>query len=151
MKYDDLKEVPTCSYGGKRLFYAVGTETWSDPEELTRTRNPYSDYGYYFLTQGDDAPATVDSTAFVSSFYPSNDDYHALHEVDNFAWGQGGRNLFESAPINVGATGSYTITVPAGVTSAYMKVVLTASSETTAQISVNDSVVGRISMSKGGT
>ena len=151
MKYDDLKEVPTCSYGGKRLFYAVGTVTWSDPEELTRTRNPYSDYGYYFLTQGDDAPATVDSTAFVSSFYPSNDDYHALHEVDNFAWGQGGRNLFESAPINVGATGSYTITVPAGVTSAYMKVALTASSETTAQISVNDSVVGRISMSKGGT
>ena len=150
MAYDDLKEVPTCIIGGKRLFHAVGPVTWSSRDELRRTRNPYSDYGYYFLTQSDDEPARVDSATFLNSFYPSNDDYHALHEVDNYAWYQGGRNLYESTPINVGSSATYTLTVPAGVTAASMYVAVTAAggSKTTtiAEISINDSIVGQINI-----
>ena len=41
---DDLKEVPTCTIGGKRVFYAVGPVNWDNKESLARTRNPYSDY-----------------------------------------------------------------------------------------------------------
>lgn len=45
--YDDLKEVPTCNVNGHRLFYAKGPVSWSSKEATRRTRNPYSDYGYY--------------------------------------------------------------------------------------------------------
>ena len=53
---DDLKEVPTCLVGGKRLFYAKGPVSWASASATVRTRNPYSDYGYYFLTQSDGEP-----------------------------------------------------------------------------------------------
>ena len=37
---DDLKEVPTCVVGGRRLFYAVGPVNWSSNTAVARTRNP---------------------------------------------------------------------------------------------------------------
>lgn len=129
IKYDDLKEVPTCTVNGRRLFHATGPVTWASNAATTRTRNPYSDYGYYFITQGDDEPLSVDSAAFVDSFYPSCDDYHVLHEVDNFAWFQGGRNLFEDAPIRLGDSLSYVIDVPvdeSGTTRGTLSIALTA-------------------------
>ncbi len=150
MGYDDLKEVPTCTVNGKRLFYGIGTVTWSSKFATTRTRNPYSDYGYYFLTQGDDEPAAVDSAAFIGSFYPSNDDYHSLHEIDNYAWYEGGRNLYESTPINAGATSTYTLTAPASDngTSGRMMINITSATDASAEILFNDSVVGNLYMSK---
>ena len=68
---DDLKEVPTCNIGGRRLFYAQGTVTWSS--NGTRTRNPYSDYGYYFLTESEGEPLMVDSAEFVKPIYSASD------------------------------------------------------------------------------
>ena len=49
-EYDDLKEIPTCIVGGQRLFYGRGTVSWADRKTTIRPRNPYSDYGYYFIT-----------------------------------------------------------------------------------------------------
>ncbi len=57
---DDLREVPTCIVNGRRLFRAQGPVTWSTTND--RVRNPYSDYGYYFLTESDDEPSAVDNT-----------------------------------------------------------------------------------------
>ena len=114
IEYDDLKEVPTCTVGGRRLFHAQGPVSWSSNKASKRTRNPYSDYGYYFITESDGEPLSVDSTAFVDSFYPSADDYHILHEVDNYSWFQGGRNLFENDPIELGKSKSYVIIPEAG-------------------------------------
>ena len=68
---DDLKEVPTCKVGDKRLFFARGTVSWNSKTATRRTRNPYSDYGYYFITQTNEEPLLVDSTSFLKSFYPS--------------------------------------------------------------------------------
>lgn len=146
MQYDDLKELPTCNVAGKRLFRGIGTVSWESKSSTTRTRNPYSDYGYYFLTQGDDEPLVVDSATFVGSFYPSADDYHSLHEVDNYAWYEGGRNLYESTPINSGSTASYTLTAPDqdNGTTATMMISITAESALTAEVTVNDSVVGTL-------
>ncbi|MCR5269393.1 MAG: type IX secretion system sortase PorU [Prevotella sp.] len=93
---DDLKEVPQCVVNGKRLFHAVGPVGWGSATATERNRNFYADYGCYFLTETDDEPLTVDSLAFVYSFYPTNNDYHTLHEVDDFAWYHSGRNLSES-------------------------------------------------------
>ena len=50
---DDLQEVPTCNVGGRRLFYAKGPVGWSSKTTPSRTRNPYSNSGYYFLTEND--------------------------------------------------------------------------------------------------
>ena len=44
---DDLSEVPTCMVGDRRVFYAIGPVSWSSNTTTSRTRNPYSDYGYY--------------------------------------------------------------------------------------------------------
>src|SRR5574344_2742184 len=113
--HDDLKEVATYNVNGKRLFYAKGPVSWSTKSGTKRTLNPYSNYGYYFITQTDSTPAQVDSTTFVSSFYPSNDDYHALYEVDNYAWFAGGRNHFDSKTYTTGSSYSYTLTSPSAL------------------------------------
>lgn len=151
-EYDDLKEVPTITIGGKKLFRAVGPVTWESKTKTQRTRNPYSDYGYYFITQGEGEPLTVDSAAFVSAFYPANDDYHSLHEVDDYAWFQGGRNLFESTAINSGASHTFEISAPqqTGGSNATLFLRLTSSAASTGEIAFNDSVVGRITTKNGG-
>lgn len=146
---DDLKEVETCTVGGKRLFYGKGPVSWSDVSATRRTRNPYSDYGYYFLTESDDEPLTADSTTFLASFYPSADDYHSLHETDNFAWYYGGRNLFENSPINSGYSKVYALENSQGSQTRKVSVGLTAGTASTAQIEINGNVVGTMSFSLG--
>ncbi len=150
-KTDDLEEVPTCTMGGKRLFYAQGSVSWSTTSTKARTRNPYSDYGYYLITESDEEPASVDSTSFVNSFYPSGDDYHTLYEIDNYAWYSGGRNLFDSYQYSSGSSKTYTLASPGLTNNGSVSIALTASAYTVASISVNDSVVGSMSMSAPGS
>ena len=144
--HDDLKEVPTCMVNGHRLFYARGPVSWSSNTAARRTRNPYSSYGYYFLTENDSTPASVDSTAFLNSFYPSADDYHSLYEVDGFSWYEGGRNLFDPEAINTNATKRLVITHPKGVSSAQLSVNVTAGQNARVSIAVNGSTLGTISV-----
>ena len=146
MATDDLKEVPTCTVNGRRLFYAQGPVSWAQHTSMKRIRNPYSDYGYYFLTQGDDAPASLDSAAFVASCYPMPADYHSLHEVDNFAWLHGGRKLFENIPIAAGQSHAFTLANPSGDRKGSMAVVVTAGNATRVQVSLNDSILGTLSV-----
>ena len=133
---DDLAEVPVCEVGGKRLFYAVGPVSWTSNTTTTRTRNPYSDYGYYFLTESDGEPLRVDSTLFVESFYPSADDYHTLYEKDEYAWFTGGRNLFEEAPLQVGVPRNYTLK-GTGAASATLTIAMTYNGVCSAKVLVN--------------
>ncbi|MFC2738935.1 MAG: type IX secretion system sortase PorU [Prevotella sp.] len=141
---DDLKEVATCTVNGRRLFYANGPVTWSSNTTTRRTRNPYSDYGYYFLTSDEAEPLTVDSTAFLNSFYPSTNDYHSLYEVDGYSWYNGGRNLFDTEPIANGHTKRVVLTNTSHSSSGKLSVNLTAGSRTEAQVMVNDSVLGTL-------
>ena len=143
---DDLHEVPTCNVNGHRLFYAKGPVSWSSNDAPRRTRNPYSDYGYYFLTENDSALATVDSTTFINSFYPSADDYHSLHEVDGYSWYPGGRNLFDPTPVAAGNSQTLVLTHPEGTTTGKFSVSVTAGSAMTAQVSINGKVVGNLSV-----
>ena len=139
---DDLKEVPTCNINGKRLFFAKGTVSWNSKTATRRTRNPYSDYGYYFITQTNEEPLLVDSTSFLKSFYPSFNDYHSLHEVDNYAWFPGGRNLFEATPITVNAPKTYTLKAPKGFSYGQITVVITTNSVTEVEFFVNNVSIG---------
>ncbi len=146
---DDLKEVSQCIINGKHLFYGKGPVSWSSQTATTRTRNPYSDYGYYFITQTDDEVSTVDSTTFVNSFYHSNEDYHSLYEVDAYAWFFGGRNLVDNKAINLGSAATFTLDNNTGSTSGRMNITVTAGTATTVTIHINDSLVGTRSMTVG--
>ena len=139
---DDLHEVPTyTTTGGRRLFHAVGPVSWESPTATTRTRNPYANYGYYFLTESDDEPLTIDSMAFVAA-YPTNNDYHSLYEVDDYAWYHGGRHLYDSRLLASQQQNTYEFS--AHDTSGKLTVVLTSNGLGTVSVAVNDSIIGDI-------
>ncbi len=140
---DDLVEVPSCVVNGKRIFYAVGPVTWETKDTLARTRNPYSDSGYYFLTAGEEEPLIVSEEALTAATYPQPEDYHSLYEVDDYAWYHGGRNLFDKQLFTIGTPRTYTLAAKGE--SGALAVALTADGNFEAQVEVNDSVVGTIS------
>ena len=143
---DDLKEVPQCVVGGKHLFYAKGPVSWTSNSSTVRRRNPYSDYGYYFITQSDEDPATVDSAAFVSSFYPLPDDYHSLYEVDGYSWYNGGRNLFDPTPISVGGSQQVVITNTTGSQKGRLTVNVSAGGNNQIRILLNGKDIGTLNV-----
>src|SRR5574344_649607 len=149
VKFDDLSEVPQCVIGSKHLFYAKGPVSWSSNSATLRTRNPYSDYGYYFITQSDGAPGAVDSASFLSSFYPSATDYHSLREVDGYSWYEGGRNLFDSESIAVGSSKSIVLSNPGNATSGTLTVRVSAGSASSVSVSEKGSTLGSFSISLG--
>ncbi len=144
---DDLQEVPTCTIDGRRLFYGVGPVGWESSTATVRTRNPYSDYGYYFLTDesGDSTQQSVTMTEdeFKAKYYPLSEDYHCLYEVDDYAWYHGGRNLFDKTLFTIGTPRRYTL--QANGNNGTLSVVLTYDGSFEATVAVNDSVVGNIS------
>ncbi len=146
---DDLPEVAQCVVGGRHLFYAKGSVSWSSNSVATRTRNPYSDYGYYLITESDGDVATVDSATFVSQFYHAADDYHSLYEVDGYAWYEGGRNLVDPESIALGESKTYSIANDTGATSGKVYVCVSAGTATSVQIAVNDSVMSTANISLG--
>ena len=137
---DDLKEVPTCTIGGRRLFHGVGPVGWESATATERLRNPYSDYGYYFLTESDAEPLQQDSATFVSSFYPTTNDYHALVEDDGYAWFRGGRNFYDSKPLQIGSDRS--MTMPAYSESGQLTVVLSYDGTFDVDVVVNGELAG---------
>ena len=109
---DDLCEVGVWRGEDRILFYAHGSVRWTLEEDntFTHTRNPYSDYGYYFLTESDEVvpnvvPESVASpvTEEIIQTTPS----YVLHEVDDYAWFHGGRQLVESYDYANGSAKSY--------------------------------------------
>lgn len=147
---DDLKEVATYDRGKSRLFYARGPVSWSSPTANRRTRNPYSDYGYYFITEttnSEEEPLKADSAAFVSAFYPSNNDYHSIYEVDGYAWYHGGRNLYDSKAIRNGSSQKVVLSKPADATSAQLSVNVSAGSSSSVEVLHNGASLGTITIS----
>lgn len=141
---DDLQEVPTCTVNGRRLFHAVGPVGWSSATAKTRIRNPYSDYGYYFLTEDDEEPLAVDTATFVSSFYPTTNDYHTLYEVDDYAWYHGGRNLYDSRLFGVGTSRAYKL--QASASSASLTIVMSYDNVWQGTVAVNGRNVGTMTV-----
>lgn len=139
---DDLPEVPTCIVNGRRLFHGVGPVGWNSASSTTRIRNPYSDYGYYFLTESDDEPLMVDSATFVGAFYPTTNDYHSLYEVDDFAWYHSGRKLYDATPIEAASKRIYEL--EAHGSSGRLTIALTSSGPFVATVTLNDSVIAKL-------
>ena len=140
---DDLKELPSAMVNGRRIFWGNGPVSWSSNETLTRTRNPYSDYGYYFITETDEEPILVSGDSLIAAFYPSPSDYHSLYEVEEYSWFHGGRNLYESTPYTIGVARNYTLSSYG--TEGKMAITMTYDGPFEATVSVNGEPVGTIS------
>ena len=111
---DDLCEVPLWRIDDRLLFYANGPVQWTlqSDNTFTHTRNPYSEYGYYFLTEDTEGNSAIfpererlDAVASVIGTTPA----YSLHEVDDYAWFHGGRQLVESYDYAGGNVKSYTL------------------------------------------
>ena len=141
--YDDLKEIPTCTVGEKKLFYAKGSVYWDSKDSRVRVRNPYSDYGYYFITQDDNEPLTCTEEELLNTAWPTPDAYHTLYEEDNSTWMYGGRNLFNSEKIESGKNSkNYIINIPEGNTQADITISVTANARTEIRIYLNGKELG---------
>lgn len=144
---DDLKEVPTCTVNGRRLFYAVGPVTWD--ANYRRIRNNYSDYGYYFLTESDSTALTIEKDAFISNCYPQRDDHCTLYEVDDYAWYHGGRNLYDATEIKAGTSKTYTIAAK-GTGNGQLTIVLSAIDGASITVSLNGESLGTATIGRQG-
>ena len=142
---DDLQQVPICTSGGKHFFYAKGPVSWSSKTATSRTRNPYSDYGYYFLTENDSASVTLSDTDFKTANYPSATDYHSLSEVDDYSWFHGGRNLYDSRLFGTGVSRTYQLAAPAS-SHGQLTVVMSHDGVCSAEVLVNGQSVGTLSL-----
>ena len=103
---DDLREVPQCIAGGRHLFWAQGPVSWNNAD---RIRNPYSQYGYYFLTESDGEILTESENELTARYVSSGELSNTLYEVDDFAWYHGGRNLYDARLFTVGQSRDYTV------------------------------------------
>ena len=141
-EYDDLKEIPTCTVGEKKLFYAKGSVYWDSNDSRIRVRNPYSDYGYYFITQNDNEPLTCTEEELLNTAWPTPDAYHTLYEEDKTTWMYGGRNLFYQESIESGKTGRYIINLPEGNTKADLTLSASANARTELKFYLNNKELG---------
>ena len=154
-KIDDLPEIPLWRGNGYLLFYANGVVRWDDNSGVTgfmHTNNCYSSYGYYFLTEGNEAPLTFPSEESLTSGNAKTvttfDDY-ALYEKDAFNWTASGRELYDSYDFVSGNTKNYSFTLP-GITNdkAYCTVAFAAKSEsyTTVGVQIDGTSYGQFSI-----
>ena len=114
---DDLVEVPLWREGSFVLFYANGTISWSyQSGRYEHLQNHYSEYGCYFLTEGDEAPMEFPSAtlqATTEDTYTTFRDY-ALHENEAKSLCSYGRVLVDDYDYSHGRKMNYKIPV-AGV------------------------------------
>lgn len=153
---DDLCEVPLWRGEKHMLFYAYGTTQWTleSDNTFTHTRNPYSDYGYYFLTEDqENIPATVprrEAMAVAPSRVATTPAYE-LYEVDDYAWFHGGRHLVESYDFANGNKRQYKLTAKGIVPlkDATLDVCFThnGATNTTLTVAVDSTTVGTLSLS----
>ena len=144
---DDLQEVPTCIVGGRRLFYGIGPVTWTAGNR--RIRNPYSSYGYYFLTESDEEPFTIDEASFRERYYPLADDYNTLYENENYAWYHGGRNLYDGTVLTTGSK-TYSVASTPDATTGAMTLVVSGAGASTVTVSLNGQELGQLSIPSNG-
>ncbi|MBP5581708.1 MAG: hypothetical protein J6X85_07995, partial [Ruminococcus sp.] len=134
--HDDLPEVAVCPKDGQLYFYAYGPVSYDSNSITSRTRNPYSDYGYYFITQNDEARKECSEQDLLNTAAASPAAYHDLYEKDEFAWHEMGRELVGAEDV----LGSKTVTlsIPGNPGTVTVTAVLTASKQTNYTVTTED-------------
>lgn len=106
--FDDLEEVPLFpAPNGDLLFWGNGLVRWNGTERIF---NAYATRATYFLTEGDTRPAMATEEPYTGKLRQDVNTKlgHALHEVDDYAWFRGGRNLVENTVLSGGQSRNYT-------------------------------------------
>lgn len=125
-KIDDLPEVPYVAADNRVIFYGQGSVSWRyNGTYFVHTRNPYSDYGYYFLTSDKGTPGTFPAANTASGTGMTVNTYteRLLHEkdslnlVDRTGVEGGGREFYGEFFTN-GACRRFTFPEMAGTTGA---------------------------------
>lgn len=111
---DDLCEIPLYRKDNAVMFFAEGTVRWTYSSAYGRwihENQPYSQYSYYFLTEGE-VPLTFDTLESatdeggqeISSIF-----HHAVLDDDADAMYEGGRELYDSYDFANGNSRAYTL------------------------------------------
>ena len=152
---DDLTEIPLYrKANGTLLFYSCGTTLWSRKTAkgiYTHKNNPYSNYIYYFLTEGNDSPASFTQENAQNSYSTVQDSYytHALYEEDGYSFLNTGRTFFEAYDYATGATKTYHINLGnacCGDLTLDVQFGAAGGSASTLQVSMGDNTLGTLSL-----
>ena len=125
---DDLQPVALLPVDGGYLFHANGLLSWSNGKH---TVNHYANQAYYFITDGEpDAIGTETQTPVAGAAVVNTCQACVTNDPQEYAWFQGGRQLFESYDYYNGNSRTYTLDLPAYPTTdnAQLRVAFTASS-----------------------
>lgn len=102
-KIDDLPQVPVYTGSDYVLFWVQGPISWTyNGTRFVHTRNTYSDYGYYFLSDNAGSPLAPTADAAISgtptevSSYPHYQvhDYDSINLIDRTGVSGGGRTFY---------------------------------------------------------
>lgn len=121
---DDLPSVAVYRGNDYILFYGKGPTKWEYKNAtFTHTNNPYSSYGYYFLTDGN-TPRTMEKENLMekASLRITSFDDHLLHERDLVSVYETGREFFGESFTST-LSRSFTFNVP-GITQEDAKVTM---------------------------
>lgn len=108
---DDLCEIPLWREGNRLLFYANGPVSWSySAGRYVHKQNVYSNYGCYFLTEGDEEPmafpVAAEETSFSSTY--TSFPHYTFYENDALSLCNYGRVLLDNYNFAQGRIKSYT-------------------------------------------
>lgn len=115
--WDDLEPVALLPVGDGYVFFANGLETWRNGN---RVLNHYARAAAYFVTENDEATEamkTLDNAAEVAALDSAaktitNFTAHASYDPQEYAWFQGGSQLYENYDYINGNSRNYTLTLP---------------------------------------
>ncbi|MBR2154133.1 MAG: type IX secretion system sortase PorU [Bacteroidaceae bacterium] len=111
---DDLTEIPLWRRSdGTLLFYSCGTIQWTKSEEtknkFTHKNNPYSNYIYYFLSEGTPVAFPSESPSTTPTHTATTFPEHSVMDMDEFSFINVGRTFFEEYEYDNNGSRTYTI------------------------------------------
>ena len=115
---DDLPEVSVWRGDNYLLFYGKGPRKWeyTSSDGFVHTNNPYSNYGYYFITEKETAGQTMETAASAdgATLQISTFDDYLLHEEELVSVNNSGRELYGESFTST-LSRNFTLSVP-GIT-----------------------------------
>ena len=152
---DDLQEIPLYrKEDGTALFFAEGTVRFYN--NGIHEKNPYSDYSYYFLTEGD-SPAvfsTYEAKNTTDSLF-SHTPYTVFIDNDKFVWFSGGRELYDDYDFAYNNKRNISINTPQPASAnASINIAMSSSSKSSnnaVNVRWNSEELGKFTINKYGT
>lgn len=114
--WDDLEPVALLPVQDGYLFYANGLLHWKNNRHVL---NHYARQACYFVTQGESAvepiATSTEETPSAGSPTASQFEGHYAYDPQEYAWYQGGRQLYENYDYGTGNSRNYTLDLPTHV------------------------------------